>query len=56
VIFREGGFDALPQRILHLAPWQGLTGGETEMLIRTISRHIAHSMRVPEKCLEILRA
>jgi hypothetical protein len=29
VIFPEGGFDALPQHILHLGPWQGLTGGRT---------------------------
>ena len=27
VIFREGGFDALPHRIRCLGPWQGLSGG-----------------------------
>ena len=28
VIFNEGTFDALPQRIRSLGPWRGLTGGD----------------------------
>ena len=32
VIFDAGTFDALPQRIRQLGPWQGLTGGETRSL------------------------
>jgi hypothetical protein len=32
VIFNEGAFDALPQRIRHLGPWQGLTGGDINLL------------------------
>jgi hypothetical protein len=32
VIFNEGGFDALPQRIRQLGPWQGLTGGDIASL------------------------
>jgi hypothetical protein len=32
VIFNEGAFDALPNRIHHLGPWQGLTAGHIERL------------------------
>ena len=28
VIFHEGTFDTLPTRIKHMAPWQGLIGGD----------------------------
>jgi hypothetical protein len=28
VILNDGAFDALPDRIRQLGPWQGLTGGE----------------------------
>jgi hypothetical protein len=32
VIFNEGGFEALPQRVRHLGAWQGLTGGDISSL------------------------
>jgi hypothetical protein len=32
VIFTEGTFDSLPQRVRHLGPWQGLTGGDIDSL------------------------
>jgi hypothetical protein len=32
VIFNDGTFEDLPHRVRQLGPWQGLTGGETEML------------------------
>jgi hypothetical protein len=32
VIFNVGAFDALPNRIRHLGPWQGLTAGHIERL------------------------
>ena len=32
VIFNDGSFDTLPDRIRHLGPWQGLSGGEIAKL------------------------
>jgi hypothetical protein len=32
IIFVEGAFDALPDRIRQLGPWHGLGGGETHTL------------------------
>jgi hypothetical protein len=32
VIFNEDAFALLPDRVRHLGPWQGLTGGEIDWL------------------------
>jgi hypothetical protein len=32
VIFCAGAFDTLPDRVRHLGPWQGLEGGEIDLL------------------------
>jgi hypothetical protein len=32
VIFRAGTFEMLPDRVRHLGPWQGMEGGEIELL------------------------
>ena len=32
VIFKEDGFEALPERIRQLGPWQGLSGGAVASL------------------------
>jgi hypothetical protein len=32
VIFNDGAFALLPDRVRHLGPWQGLTGGEIDGL------------------------
>jgi hypothetical protein len=32
LIFAEGRFDALPDRVRHLGPWQGLTSGDYSRL------------------------
>jgi hypothetical protein len=41
VIFVEGAFDALPDRIRQLGPWQGRSGGETHTLKPHLRIHLA---------------